>query len=58
MTMANTEIQFLKKQIKQLHDDMAALIAILIQLKVLKIKIDENGNAIYDAGNDEQSEVQ
>ena len=56
--MANTEIQFLKKQIKQLHDDMAALIAILIQLKVLKIKIDENGNAIYDAGNDDKPEVQ
>jgi hypothetical protein len=56
--MANTEIQFLKKQIKQLHDDMAALIAILIQLKVLKIKIDENGNAIYDTGDDEQPEVQ
>ena len=48
--MANTEIQYLKKQIKQLHDDMAALIAILIQLKVLKIKVDENGNAIYDTG--------
>ncbi len=50
--MANTEIQYLKKQIKQLHDDMAALIAILIQLKVLKITVDEDGNAIYDTGKD------
>jgi hypothetical protein len=56
--MSNTEIQYVKKRIKQLEADMANLIMALIELKVFKIKIDENGNAIYDTGKDEQSEVQ
>ena len=57
-TMSNTEIQYVKKRIKQLEADMANLVMALIELKVFKIKIDENGNAIYDTGKDEQSEVQ
>jgi hypothetical protein len=58
MTMANTEIAYLKNEIKQLKADMANLIMALIELKVFKIKVDENGNAVYDTGKDEQSEVQ
>ena len=56
--MASTEIQYLKNEIKQLKADMANLIMALIELKVFKIKIDENGNAVYDTGKDEQSQVQ
>jgi hypothetical protein len=56
--MANTEVAYLKKEIKQLKADMANLIMALIELKVFKIKVDENGNAVYDTGKDEQSEVQ
>ena len=47
--MANTEIQYLKNEIKQLKADMANLIMALIELKVFKIKVDENGNAVYDS---------
>ena len=50
--MANTEIQHLKNRIKQLESDMANLVMALIELKVFKIKIDEDGNAIYDTGKD------
>ena len=57
-SMSNTEIQYVKKRIKQLEADMANLVMALIELKVFKIKIDENGNAVYDTGKDEQSQVQ
>jgi hypothetical protein len=50
--MANTEVQYLKNEIKQLKADMANLIMALIELKIFKIKIDEDGNAIYDTGKD------
>jgi hypothetical protein len=50
--MANTEIQYLKNEVKQLKSDMASLIMALIELKVFKIKVDENGNAVYDTGKD------
>jgi hypothetical protein len=56
--MANTELQYVKNEIKQLKADMANLIMALIELKVFKVKIDENGNAVYDTGQDEQPEVQ
>ena len=56
--MASREYQHLQNQISQLSKDMASLIMALIELKVFKIKIDEEGNAIYDTGKDEQSEVQ
>jgi hypothetical protein len=56
--MANTEIAYLKNEIKQLKADMANLIMALIELKVFKIKIDENGQAIYDTGNNDKPEVQ
>jgi hypothetical protein len=52
--MANTEIQYLRKEIKQLKADMANLIMALIELKVFKIKIDEDGNAVYDTGKDDK----
>jgi hypothetical protein len=56
--MGNTEIRYLQKQINQLREDMGNLVMALIELKVFKIKIDKDGNAIYDTGKDEQSEVQ
>lgn len=52
--MANTEIQYLKNEIKQLKADMANLIMALIELKVFKITTDENGNAVYDTGKDNE----
>ena len=48
--MANTEIQYLRKEIKQLKADMANLLMVLIDMKVLKITKDENGNLVYDTG--------
>ena len=51
--MANTEIAYLKNEVKQLKADMANLIMALIELKVFKIKVDENGNAVYDTGKDD-----
>jgi hypothetical protein len=51
--MANTEIQYLKNEIKQLKQDMTNLLMVLIDLKILKVKVDENGQAVYDTGKDE-----
>jgi hypothetical protein len=51
--MANTEIQYLKNEIKQLKQDMTNLLMVLIDLKILKVKLDENGKAVYDTGKDE-----
>lgn len=48
--MANTEIQYLKNEVKQLKQDMTNLLMVLIDLKILKVKLDENGNAVYDTG--------
>lgn len=48
--MANTEIQYLKNEIKQLKSDMTNLLMVLIDLKILKVKLDENGQAVYDTG--------
>jgi hypothetical protein len=56
--MASREYQHIQNEIKQLKADMANLVMALIELKVFKIKIDNNGQAIYDTGKDEQSEVQ
>jgi hypothetical protein len=50
--LANTEIQYLKKRINQLENDMRNMVMALIELKVFKVKIDENGNAVYDTGKD------
>jgi hypothetical protein len=50
---------YVKNRIKQLESDMANLVMVLIELKVFKIKIDENGNVIYDTGSkDGKSKVQ
>ena len=56
--MASREYQHMQNEIKQLKADMANLVMALIELKVFKIKIDDNGQAIYDTGKDEQPEVQ
>jgi len=58
LSKSNTEMAYVKNRIKQLEADMANLVMALIELKVFKIKVDENGNAVYDTGKDEQSEVQ
>ena len=52
--MANTEIQYLKKRVNQLEHDMKNMVMALIELKVFKVKIDDEGNAIYDTGKDGQ----
>jgi len=52
--MANTEIQFLKNEVKELRENIRNLIFALIELRVLKVKIDEKtGKAVYDTGKDE-----
>ena len=56
--MANTEIQYLKNKVNELEYNMKNLVMALIELKVFKIKIDENGKAVYDTGKDVKSEVQ
>jgi len=56
--MASREYQHMQNEIKQLKADMANLVMALIELKVFKIKIDNDGNAIYDTGKDEQPKVQ
>lgn len=52
--MANTEIQYLKKRINQLENDMRNMVMALIELKVFKVKLDEDGNAVYDTGKDNE----
>jgi hypothetical protein len=54
----NKQFTVLVAEIEKLKRDLAGLLEILMQLKVIKIKIDENGNAIYDTGKDGKSEVQ
>ena len=58
LSKSNTEMAYVKNRIKQLEADMANLVMALIELKVFKIKIDEDGNAIYDTGKDGKPEVQ
>ncbi len=48
--MASREYQHLQNQITQLSNDMASLLIALIDMKVLKITKDENGNLVYDTG--------
>jgi hypothetical protein len=58
LSKSNTEMAYVKNRIKQLEADMANLVMALIELKVFKIKIDEDGKAIYDTGKDVKPEVQ
>lgn len=55
MSKQQTEIQYVKNEINQLRNDMRNLILVLIDLKILKVTTDENGNAVYDTGNDGKS---
>ena len=48
--MTSREYQHLQNEIKQLKADMANLLMVLIDMKVLKITKDENGNLVYDTG--------
>jgi len=52
------EFRILVKEIERLKSDIRNLLTVLLDLKVIKVKIDENGNASYDTGKDEQPEVQ
>ena len=52
--MANTEIQYLKNEIKQMREDIRNLILVLIELKILKVTVDEDGKAVYDTGKDDE----
>ena len=56
--MNNKQFTVLVREIEKLKRDLTGLLEILMQLKVIKIKIDKDGNAIYDTGKDDQSEVQ
>ena len=56
--MASKEYQHMQRQITQLSKDLQNLIMALIELKVFKIKIDENGKPVYDTGKDDKPEVQ
>ena len=58
LSKSNTEMAYVKNRIKQLEADMGNLVMALIELKVFKIKIDEDGKAIYDTGKDDKPEVQ
>lgn len=59
MSKSNTEMAYVKNRIKQLESDMANLVMALIELKVFKVKIDEDGKAVYDTGSkDGKSQVQ
>lgn len=55
MSKQQTEIQYLKNEINQLRNDMRNLILVLIDLKILKVTTDENGNAVYDTGSNGKS---
>lgn len=56
--MASREYQHLQNQITQMSNDIASLLMVLIELKIIKVSKDKNGNLVYDTGQDEQSEVQ
>lgn len=55
MSKQQTEIQYLKNEINQLRNDMRNLILVLIDLQILKITKDENGNPVYDTGSNGKS---
>jgi PleD family two-component response regulator len=55
MSKQQTEIQYLKNEINQLRNDMRNLILVLIDLKILKVTVDEDGKAVYDTGNNGKS---
>ena len=56
--MASKECQHMQRQITQLSKDLQNIVMALIELKVFKIKIDENGKPVYDTGKDDKPEVQ
>ena len=56
--MASREYQHLQNQITQMSNDIASLLMALIEMKVLKITKDSNGNLVYDTGKDDKPEVQ
>jgi len=55
MSKQQTEIQYLKNEINQLRNDMRNLILVLIDLKILKVTVDEDGKAVYDTGSNGKS---
>jgi hypothetical protein len=58
MTMASREYQHLQNQITQMSNDIASLLMVLIEMKIIRVTKDEHGNLVYDTGKDVKSEVQ
>lgn len=56
--MASREYQHLHNKIKQLEYNLNNVVMALFELKIFKVKIDENGQAVYDTGKDDKPEVQ
>ena len=56
--MASKEFTILVREIELIKTELRNLFAILMELKVIKVKTDQNGNLVYDKGKDEQPEVQ
>jgi predicted transcriptional regulator with HTH domain len=46
MSMANTEIQYVKNRIAKLEEDFGAFASILIQAGIVEVK-EENGKQVY-----------
>jgi hypothetical protein len=56
--MASREYQHLQNQITQMSNDIASLLMVLIEMKIIRVTKDEHGNLVYDTGKDVKSEVQ
>jgi hypothetical protein len=56
--MASREYQHLQKKVDKLQYDLNNLVLALFELKILKVKTDEDGKPVINTGKDEQPEVQ
>ena len=58
MSKQQTEINYLKNQIKEVRQDVANLIIALIELKVLPIYKNPDGTVVYGTKEDDDESVQ
>lgn len=58
--MANTELNYVKKKINQLENDIAAFARILIDAGIVEVEVEDGkfNYKVHKAKLDEQSEVQ
>lgn len=56
--MASREYQHLQKRLDKLQYDFNNLVLALFELKILKVKTDEDGKPVINTGKDGKSEVQ